>query len=95
MDLRGPKRRTEKKREVPIVVRARWAKGPVRDADIAIVDAIAYADWLRDRAAAHAAGNLTEVLSPYDVTNVQHLARRLILEVLGVWKLLKKRWGLA
>lgn len=85
--LRGPKRRIERRREVPVVARMQWARGPVRDADITLVDAIAYADWLRDKAAAHAAGDLTEVLSPYDVTNVQHLAQRLILEVLGVLQL--------
>jgi hypothetical protein len=68
-----------------------WARGPVRDGDTALIDAIAYADWLRDKAAAHAPGDLTEVLSPYDVTNVQYLARWLILERLGVWRLMKKR----
>lgn len=90
--LRGPKRRTESRREVPIITRMHWASGPVRDADVAIIDAIAYADWLRDKATAHAAGRLTEVLSPYDVANVQHLARRVILERLGVWGHMKKKW---
>jgi hypothetical protein len=47
----------------------------VRDGHVAMIDAIAHADWLRDKVAAHAAKGLTPSLSPYDVVNVQHLAR--------------------
>jgi hypothetical protein len=66
--------------------RAAWSRGPyVRDQRTEVIDGIAYADWLRDRVAAHAAKKLTPSLSPYDVVNVQHVARRLLLSVLGAW----------
>ncbi len=41
-------------REVPIISRMGWAAGAVRDAEVAIIDGIAYSDWLRDKAAAYA-----------------------------------------
>lgn len=84
--MRGAKRKIGKKRAVSALRPAEWAAGPVRDADLQITEAIAYASWLRSKVAAHRAGELTPVLSPYDVTNVQHLARRLFLESLGYWK---------
>lgn len=85
--VRGPKRRMEKAREIPLVAKAPWSAGPmVRDCEVQLIDAIAYADWLRDRVASHSVKELTKVLSPYDVVNVQHLARRLIMETLGVWR---------
>jgi hypothetical protein len=85
--IRGPKTRIQKQRQIPISAKARWAAGAmVRDADVTLVDAIAYADWLRDKIATHAAKGLTPSLSPYDVVNVQHVARRMILEVLGLWR---------
>lgn len=83
--LRGAKRKTERKREVPTLSKAPWAGGPVRDSEVEIIDAIAYADWLRGCVASHGVKQLTKVLSPYDVVNVQHLARRLLLEILGYW----------
>ena len=89
--LRGPKRKTERKREVPSLSRALWAGGPVRDSDLELVDAIAYSDWLRDCVASHGVKELTKVLSPYDVVNVQHLARRLLLEALGYWRYYEKQ----
>jgi len=59
----------------------------VRDRKVALVDAIAYGDYLRDWAAAHVVNPLTRSLSPYDVVNVQHVARFLLLASLGfrVW----------
>lgn len=81
--VRGPRRRIEKKRPVPATARAPWAGWSVRDSELHITDAIAYADWLRDCVAAHGVKKLTRALSPYDVVNVQHLARRLLLESLG------------
>lgn len=85
--VRGPKRGIEKTREIPLVAKAPWFTGPmVRDCEVEVIDAIAYADWLRDRVASHSIKKLTKVLSPYDVVNVQHLARRLIMETLGVWR---------
>jgi hypothetical protein len=84
--MRGPKRRIEKKRPVPAKGKATWSAWTVRDSELHISDAIAYADWLRDCVASHSVKHLTRGLSPYDVVNVQHLARRLILESLGYWR---------
>jgi hypothetical protein len=84
--IRGPRRKTERKRAIPAIAKADWARWTVRDSEVHITDAIAYADWLRDCVASHGVKNLTKVLSPYDVVNVQHLARRLILESLGFWR---------
>jgi hypothetical protein len=84
--VRGPRRRIEKKRPLPDGEAAPWAGQLVRDSDIPIVDAIAYAEWLRSAVAAHGVKDLTPSLSPYDVINVQHVARRLLLETLGFWR---------
>ena len=85
--VRGPVRRIEKSRPLPPGTSPSWAGGPVRDRKVALVDAIAYSDYLRDWAAAHVVNPLTRSLSPYDVVNVQHVARFLLLASLGfrVW----------
>jgi hypothetical protein len=83
--VRGPQRRIEKRRNLPQGSRAPWSAKIVRDSEIPIIDAIAYAEWLRDKVASHAANHLTAALSPYDVINVQHVTRRLLLETLGFW----------
>lgn len=84
--LRGPPKKTERERPLPAVQRAPWARGNVRDVELSVADAIAHASWLRSKTAAHRANTMTKSLSPYDVVNVQHLARRLILESLGFWR---------
>ena len=83
--MRGTRRRTEKAMPLPVFSRLEWARGPVRDADIRLLDAIAYSSWLRSKVASHRTRDLARSLSPYDVVNVQALARRLILECLGFW----------
>jgi hypothetical protein len=83
---RDPKRRIEKRRPLPVGTKAPWSAWVVRDLEIEVVDAIAYSSWLRSCVAAHATKDLTRVLSPYDVVNMQYLARRLILETLGFWR---------
>ena len=83
---RGPKRKIEKRRALPGGTMAPWSGWIVRDSEIPIVDAIAYAEWLRSRVASHGVKDLTRVLSPYDVINVQGLANRLLLETLGFWR---------
>ncbi len=57
-----------------------------QDSEIPIIDAIAYAEWLRSWVASHAVNELTGGLSPYDVVNVQHVARRLLLKTIGYWR---------
>jgi len=84
---RGPQRKIEKRREIPDGTNAPWSASIVRDTEIPIIDAIAYAEWLRSGVASHAVNDLTPVLSPYDVINAQHVARRLLLETLGSWRL--------
>lgn len=63
-----------------------WASGSVKDVEVSLVDALADANWLRSKVSAHGFSKLASSLSPYDVANVQHLARRLILETLGFWR---------
>lgn len=84
--VRGSKRKIETRRPIPIAAKAPWSGWIVRDSELQIIDAVAYADWLRDCVASHGVKDLTRVLSPYDVINVQHLARRLLLESLGFWR---------
>ncbi len=89
--VRGPKRKIELRRPPIILSKAHWSSGiMVRDGDIEIVDAINYASWLRSFVASHKIKEITQVISPYDVINVQHLARRLLLETLGFWRYWEK-----
>ena len=82
---RGPKRKIEKTKRIPVITKAPWAEGLIRDSEIAIIDAINYSSWLRSRVASHKSNDLTKRLSPFDVINVQNLVRRLLLESLGYW----------
>jgi len=84
--LRGPKRKLERLKEIPADDRTKWASGMVRDAEVDLVDAIAFTSWLRSKVSSHKTKDTTSSISPYDVLNAQHLARRLILEHLGVWR---------
>jgi hypothetical protein len=84
--MRGPKRKIEKAKQVPIFEKMRWSSGPVRDSTVEVVDAIAYASWLRSFVSSHKVKEVTAVISPYDVINIQHLARRLMLEPFGIWR---------
>lgn len=90
-NLRGHRTRIEIRRAPEITQLARWAiKNVVRDGQMHVSDAIAYASFLRSSIAAHGSGekNFLRVLSVYDVANVQFLARRLLLESLGCWQYL-------
>lgn len=86
--VRGPARRIERRRPVPPGEGLSWTGGAVRDRTLTVADAIGYADFLRDRVAAHGVRDLTRSLSPYDAVNVQHLSRFLLLASLGfrVWE---------
>lgn len=83
--LRGPRTRVESARGIRALRRANWAWGTVRDIEVDVVDAIAGVSWLRSRVSAHRIGELARSLSIYDVANAQILARRLLLEVLGMY----------
>lgn len=89
-NIRGPRTRLEKGRRTKPVGKALWAYGMIRDVEIQLIDAIADLSWLRSEIAAHKysdrkEGELVSLLSPYDVSNAQFLARRLLLESLGFW----------
>jgi hypothetical protein len=84
--IRGPKRKIELKRSPRTKHKEEWSKGIVRDSSIELVDTIAYSSFLRSKIASHKTNEITNVLSVYDVINVQHLARRLLLETLGYWR---------
>jgi hypothetical protein len=84
--VRGTSRKIEKERP-PLSVSQPYRIGKtVRDVEVNIIDALNDASWLRNNASAHGFSHLTPSLSSYDVANVQHLTRRLILESLGLWK---------
>lgn len=65
-----------------------WTKygEAVRDKTLTIPEAIHNASYLRNFIAAHKFTDLTQYISPYDVFNVQMLARKLILIKLGLWE---------
>jgi len=84
--LRGTPTRLERKRQPRSQGKFTWARGRIRDCQMEIVDAIAYASWLRSKISSHRLRPGVASLSVYDVANVQLLARRLLLEHLGFWK---------
>jgi hypothetical protein len=89
--LRGTPTRIEKKRRPRSLGKQKWARCSVRDCKVNVVDAIAHASWLRSHVSSHRFSKHITSLSVYDVANVQHLARRLILERLGFWKRFNSR----
>jgi hypothetical protein len=85
--LRGPKTGIEKKRAPNIIQKAPWARYQVRDGKIEVIDAIHYVSFLRSWIAAHKTDKrLLRVLSVYEVSNAQFLARRLLMEKMGLWR---------
>ncbi|MBE0545893.1 MAG: hypothetical protein IH623_31580 [Verrucomicrobia bacterium] len=84
--LRGTPTRLERNRQPRSQGKYTWARGRVRDCQMEIVDAIAHASWLRSKISSHRLKPDVASLSVYDVANVQHLARRLLLEHLDFWK---------
>jgi hypothetical protein len=84
--LRGPRTRIERDRPPRTIAKQTWARGFIRDAKVEVVDALANASWLRSRVSSHRFSTKVSALSVYDVSNVQHLARRLLLEQAGYWR---------
>lgn len=84
--IRGPKRKLEARNQIPIIEKMHWSSGPVKDAKVDILEAIAYASWLRSKVSSHKTKDITASISPYEVNNSQGLARRLFLESLGLWR---------
>lgn len=63
----------------------------VRDQTLTFPEAIHNASYLRNFIAAHKFNELTQFISPYDVFNIQGLARQLILRKLGLWEIMLNR----
>lgn len=84
--LRETPTKIERARKPPSIKKTEWAGYRVRDELCNIIDAIAYASYLRSVISSHRLPSLARSLSIYDVANVQHLARRLLLETLGFWR---------
>lgn len=87
--IRGGKSRLEAKRPQHLFAtskRTPWTRWGIRDRHVEVVDAIAHASFLRSKVSSHRLKtSYVRMLSAYDVTNVQHLVRRLFLETLGYW----------
>jgi hypothetical protein len=84
--IRGGPTRIETRRSPKGVAKPDWAWGPaVRDTELLLIDAIAYASWLRSKVTTHKFSSAARSLTGYDVHNVQSLARRLLLGRLGLW----------
>ena len=87
--LRETPTKIERTRKPP-GTQTEWVRYRVRDEYWNVIDAIAYASWLRSKIATHKLPAIAKSLSIYDVANVQHLARRLLLETLGFWRYYQK-----
>lgn len=70
-----------------------WTKygETVRDKTLTMPEAIHNASYLRNFIAAHKFNELTQYISPYDVFNIQTLARKLILNKLDLWQTMLNR----
>lgn len=87
--LRDTPTRIERVRKPPSLQKCEWAGYRVRDVYLDVIEAIAYTSWLRSKISAHRLSILAKSLTICDVANVQHLARRLLLEALGFWRYYK------
>jgi len=70
-----------------------WTRLSIRDKELNVMDAICEASFLRSSVSSHASSSknkhkLVKCLMPYDVENLQFLARYLLMSSLNVWKLL-------
>jgi hypothetical protein len=84
--IRGALRRIERELQPILGYDSSWSNGSeVRDRILKVVDAIHYSTFIRNFVAAHKFGELVGELGPYDVFNVQAVARRLLLGCLGIW----------
>jgi hypothetical protein len=83
--IRGPKTRIERSRQIPAIGKAKWTYGMVRDRQVSVVDALAYASWLRSTTTTHRFTKTSASLTVCDAYNVQLLARKLLMERFGFW----------
>ena len=78
--IRTTKSNVLKKRKINTVNKTTWAKNRVRDSEVKIIEAIHYSSWLRSCVASHNFKKELKSISPYDVSNVQLLLRKLFLD---------------
>ncbi|MHB1195079.1 MAG: hypothetical protein ACYC6F_18810 [Longimicrobiales bacterium] len=83
---RGTPRSLERGRPTKPIGSVSWAGGPIRDHEVAVVDAVADLSWLRSKIASHRMGDAVGSLTLYDVSNAQYLARRFFLSAVGWWR---------
>lgn len=57
----------------------------VKDRTLHIIDAIQFSSFLRNAVAAHRFKTKSSSVSPYDLHNVQMVARYLIMQHMGIW----------
>lgn len=81
--IRGPKTRIERSRQIPSIGKTKWTYGLVRDREVSVADALAYASWLRSTTTTHRFTKTSASLTVCDAYNVQLLARRLLMERFG------------
>lgn len=62
----------------------------VKDRELHIIEAIQFASLLRSAVAAHKFNKKSSAVSPYDLHNVQMVARYLIMQHMGIWKYIKE-----
>lgn len=96
--LRGGKTKMEARRPPKIMRKASWAFGKIRDCEVEVIDALADLRWLRSGVASHHLDELASLLSIYDASNAQLLARRLLFDRLGftaqrVWEIREASTG--
>jgi hypothetical protein len=84
--IQGPSRGIDRSQPHLTGPKALWARGAARDVELAVEDAIARASYLRSRVSSHRLSQRSASLTALDVANVQLLARRLLLEHMGVFK---------
>ena len=83
--IRGASTRVHKMKRHPKGAPASWTSGPVRDQLVSIPDALSFAGSLRSSATTHKFVRESRSITVYDALNLQHLARRLIMEWVGCW----------
>jgi len=95
-NLRGKRTRIEIRRSREITKLAPWARSEVRDGQSTFQTPLLTRALLRSQIAAHGREDkhpFLKVLSVYDATNTQFLARRLFLESVGYWRYLQTDEG--
>ena len=75
-----------KKGRLKTIKKSSWARSDVRDSEIELTYAILLVSNLRSEISSHKFNKFIQSLSIYDVSNVNYLARRLLMERLGFWK---------